>query len=107
MSMTDVRAYHLPYCLEQVSNGKWVILNRRYKPLGMTKSTHIDYEPWAVKLKGLTASVATKISWNNEPAREKIWLYNDGCVPTDSEANMEAYLSRLAVLAKLQVTPDR
>lgn len=73
----------------------------------MTKSTHVDYGPWAVKLKGLTVSVATKLSWNNKPDREKIWLYNDGCVPTDSKANMEAYLSRLATLAKLQVTPDR
>ena len=34
MSMTNTRAIYFPYCLHQVEDKSWVILNRNYKALG-------------------------------------------------------------------------
>ena len=46
---------------------------------------------------------ATKISFKGSTDLDSIYLYNDGCVPTHTAANMTAYLKRLAALAKLKV----
>ncbi len=101
--MTDFRAYFLPYCLEQVSEGKYVVLNRRYKPLGITSSEHVDYELWAVSIEGLTAKVAAQLSCEGKSELAKIWLFKDDCIPTASPKDWDAYQARLSILAKLQV----
>ncbi|MBC8641619.1 hypothetical protein IAG25_32870 [Caballeronia sp. EK] len=62
-----------------------------------------DDHPILVKIKGLTAVRAAKISFKGDTNVELIYLYDDGCVPTDNAANMNAYLARLAVLAKLEI----
>lgn len=54
-------------------------------------------------LKGLTALRAKKMSWKGDESLERIYLYDDGSVPTDSAANWKAYTARLEVLAKLTV----
>jgi hypothetical protein len=102
MATNEFRFFYLPYCIERVSPGKYVILNRKYKPLGITEGDHVDYMPWAVSMK-LTAQTAAKLSWKGDPSLEKIWLYHDGSIPTRSAAHMTAYLERLAILAKLKV----
>ena len=105
MPLGDVRAVHLPYCLERLEDGRYVILNREYKPIGFKTSSWIDYEkyPIAVKFKRLTAKTAEKISARASGNLKEIYLYNDGCVPTRSAKNMEAYLKRLEILAKLKL----
>jgi len=35
--------------------------------------------------------------------QDRIYLYNDGCVPTESTEHMKNYLERLKILAKLKV----
>lgn len=61
-----------------------------------------DY-PIAVKFKGLGAATAARISHEGSTDLDAIYLYNDGCVPTDGAANLNAYLKRLAVFAKLKI----
>ena len=34
---------------------------------------------------------------------DRIYLYNDDCIPTDSAGDMGKYLKRLAILAKLEI----
>jgi len=104
MPLHDFRSVHLPYCLTKQADGKYVVLNREYKPIGFKTKDWIDYEkyPVAVKIKGLTAKVAAKISYKGSVDLENIYLYNDGCIPTKSAKNMQAYLNRLEVLAKLR-----
>jgi hypothetical protein len=94
---------YLPYCIEQVEGIGHVVLNRLYKPLGIHTREHIDYVPYAVTLKDLGPALAAKLSWNGSPDLGHIWLYNGGCVPTDSATHWHAYQARLALLAKLKV----
>jgi hypothetical protein len=58
MSFEDFRAVFLPYCLQKQSDGRYAILNRRYKPVGLTLKEFVKYEdyPVCVELKGLGAS---------------------------------------------------
>jgi hypothetical protein len=108
MPLGEFRAVFLPYCLKKLPDGRYVVLNRRYKPLGFTTKGHVIYEdyPIAVRFKGLTAKVAAKISCRGDTNLDEIHLYHDGSIPTSCAANMQAYLSKLAVLAKLSVVDD-
>lgn len=100
----DGRQLWLPYCLIQLEDGRHIVLNRNYKPLGNPTRDWVKYEtdPGAVKLKGLTASKAKKISYTESPDLSRIYLYNDGCRPDDGAANWTAYSKRLAVLMSLE-----
>ncbi len=101
----EVRYIHLPYCIQRREDGTYIVLNRDYKPLGFKPTELVRYEsyPIKVKLRGLGAATAAKISWRGSRELSAIYLYNDGCIPTSSDANMTAYLARLSHFAKLRV----
>ena len=105
MPLNDFRSVHLPYCLKRLPDGRYVVLNREYKPLGFKTSAQVHYEeyPIAVKFKGLTQKVAAKLSYKGSEDLDSIFLYNDGCIPTRSAQNMQDYLHRLEILAKLKL----
>jgi hypothetical protein len=105
MSIGDFRAVFLPYCLQKQTDGRYAILNRRYKPVGLTLEEFFKYEdyPVCVELKGLGPKTAVKLSYRGDPNVDKIYLYNDGCAPTESAEHMQNYLKRLEILAKLEV----
>jgi len=104
MPLTNIRCTHLPYCLERQDDGRYVVLNREYNPVGFCTTERLDYSkyPVAVKISRLTAKTAARLSYNNDPKIDRIYLYNDGCIPTSSSAHMAAYLQSLAILAKLK-----
>ncbi len=108
MPLKDFRSVHLPYCLLQQPDGRHVVLNREYKPIGFKTKEFLNYEdfPVLVKFKGLTKKVAAKLSWEGSEDVARIFLYDDGSIPTDSVANMSAYLSKLSLLAKLDIVED-
>lgn len=101
---SSIRWTHFPYCIQRQSNGKYVILNRDYKPLGFDTKKHLDYlaYPIDVKFKRFTKMTAAKLSCKGSEDLEAVLLYDDGCVPTKSVKNMKAYLKRLEILAKLK-----
>jgi len=105
---TDFRSVYFPYCIQKQSDGSWVVLNRQYKPVGFNTSEYINYEefPVSAKLQGIGPAVAGKLSYSGEDASDRIYLYNDGCIPTDSKTNMDAYLKKLGILAKLGLTRE-
>lgn len=106
-SFTDVRATCFPYCLQKQQDGRYVLLNRRYKPLGFYTAEFVNYDdfPVALKIEGLSKQVIAKLDWRGEEKDGRIYLYNDSCNPITSSENMTAYLERLAILSKLQVIP--
>ncbi len=102
---TDFRAVYFPYCIERMADGTWVILNRQYKPVGFNTGDFIRYEdfPVSAKLEGIGPGVLKKLAYDGDGGGGKVYLYDDGCVPTHSKANMDAYLKKLAILAKLSL----
>jgi hypothetical protein len=109
MVLSDFRAVFLPYCLEKQADGRYVVLNREYKPVGFLTTEFVTYDqhPVLVKLKGLTAKRAALLSAKGDPGIERIYLYNDACVPTHDNASMKAYLAKLEILAKLKIEGDK
>lgn len=104
--MEEMRSTHMPYCIKKLESGRHIVLNRYYKPLGIRTNDWIDYEshPSATNIK-ITPATARKLDWDGRDNTECIYLYNDGCIPTDGAAHMESYLQRLGVLMKLTHTP--
>jgi hypothetical protein len=51
----------------------------------------------------ITAKDAEKLSWSGSDALDRIYLYSDGCVPTDGKDHLAGYQKRLAVLMALQL----
>lgn len=104
--MSDTfRWMFLPYCLQRQPDGSYVVTNRRYKPIGITRKDHVDYEeyPVRVRFKRLTAVTARALDHAGRENLDAIYLYNDGCVPTASDADWTAYSRRLQRLAGLKV----
>ena len=101
------RRIYLPYCLKRLPDGRHVVLNRKYKPLGIHSDDWIEYEPYAVKFKRLTVKQAGKLSIHGKEEVELIYLYDDGSVPSDNTPHMTRYLAKIALLAKLEFTLDR
>ena len=99
----ELRCTHFPYCLRRTTDGCYILLNRNYKPLGNQSGEWINYDtdPSASPL-NITAAVAKKLSWDGSENLGTIYLYNDGCTPTDSAEHMAAYLKRISVLMKLE-----
>ncbi len=104
----DFRSIFMPYCLQKLPDGSWVVLNRRYKPLGFQSSDWVDYADFSARFHGLGPSTLSRIDKDGKNVDgNRVWLYDDGSVPTGSEEHMKAYLERLAILSKLGVrTPQ-
>lgn len=102
--MSEARAFLFPYCIKQLEDGRYIVLNRNYKPLGVQSGDWVVYEehPSAINLE-ITKSIAEKLSWVGEGCTDTIYLYNDGCIPTDAKEHMNAYLKRLSVLAAVKL----
>lgn len=108
VAATDFRSLFLVYCLQRLADGSYIALNRRYKPLGQASSAWVEYEtaPGRFKFKrALSAAQVVAISWNGNADPDRIFLYNDGCVPTASDADWAAYSARLQRLAGYRVMP--
>ena len=98
--MDEVRRTHFVYCVKRIQDGRYVLLNRHYKPIGqVNRSSWANYEDHAIKLR-ITQKIADRLSWEEHTDINNIYLYNDGCIPTLSNANMESYLKKLAILMK-------
>lgn len=102
----DITALFLPYCLQRIDDGRYVVLNRQYKPLGRTGERWVEYADFAVAIPQLDAAAARQLSHAGSDALDRIFLYRDACKPTASAADWAAYAARLAKLAHLRVTPD-
>jgi len=95
MKLKVLEIYY-PYCLKRIEDGRYVLLNRRYKPLGMMTKDHIGYGPYAVKMK-MTAQMAAKLSWQGSDDVNSIYLYqNHDRVTTPT--GWTAYAERLKYL---------
>ena len=105
MASETIRRIYMPYCLQRLKDGRYIVLNRHYKPLGVISRDWVTYEdhPSALPITGLTVARAKKLSWAESDDLDCIYLYNDGCIPSDSDEYWKAYSERLKLLATLQI----
>lgn len=109
--MSDVsnfRLMFLPYCLLLQADGSYVVCNRRYKPVGNTRTDFVEYEGLHAKARFARKLSTAQIAFLDCLGRtdpERIFLYNDGCIPTSSAAAWAAYSLRLQRLAGYDMTP--
>ena len=102
MAAFEVRQIFMPYCLQRLQDGGYLFLNRRYKPLGVTSDEWVDYDTHPSKFhfaRTLSARQVEALSCRGSADAERIYLYNDGCIPTDSDVAWKAYSVRLQRLA--------
>jgi hypothetical protein len=94
----------LPYCLQKTSDGRWLVLNRNYKPLGVTSKEWVDYDghPDRLMLHSRTvaaiAKAAVRVIADRPSDPGIIYLYDEATMPTESAANWGAYAKRLSLL---------
>lgn len=95
----------LPYCIQRLADGRYIVLNRRYKPVGSFTSNWVVYEddPSACNL-DITPAVAKRLSWNGSEDTDVIHLYADGCLPEDFPEHLQAYAARLQVFMTLKAS---
>ena len=105
MNLKDFRSVYFPYCLEKQPDGRYAVLNRDYNPVGFHTTGRVTYAdfPVLVTLKGLTPALAGEISDDASQDTDRVFLYRDGTNPVLSQENLDAYLDKLALLAKLSL----
>lgn len=103
---SEFRQVFLVYCLDQMADGSYVALNRRYKPVGVSSTEWVDYEALPVGFqfkRALSQRQIAALSCKGDTSAQRIYLYNDGCIPTSSVAHWRAYSERLQRLAGYMV----
>lgn len=102
----DFRAYFMPYCLERRGDDGYAVLNRAYRPLGYWERQGEGGPPPAPFR--ISPKMAATLSHKRSPFVDRIYLYDDDCVPTSSAHAMRDYLTRLErlMMLKLESMPD-
>jgi hypothetical protein len=90
MTMPIFRQVFLPYALMNMRDGRFLPMNREYKPLGPE-----------VRIKGLTPARAARIGLKD--GGNFYFLYDDATQPQSSAENWRRYEQVLEKLMKLEV----
>lgn len=96
----------LPYSLQQQSDGRFVLLDRGYNPLGVDCGMISSYETSSFRLYRLSDKTIDALTNAKAQDPHMIWLYNDASKPVSSQSNMEDYLNKLKLLMKLKIRSD-
>lgn len=76
--------FNLPYTVSEYTPGKYLLLNREYKPLGFMAETGGDGAHYANYEDHLLAGLPGLID-------RDIYFYNDGTAPWENAKNWKAY----------------
>ncbi|WP_071145743.1 hypothetical protein [Bacteroides ihuae] len=114
--MSDFLRTNLPYGIKKNDENKWMIFNRDYLPLGMTRKEEDSFRGNEKKFyfayKGVTEKLLDKLGEGENIKRDEngkiteVWLYNDGTVPTTMNGvvadRWEIYQGKLKLLCLIQ-----
>ena len=97
----------LPYFAERLPDGRYILGNRDYKPIGcISEDDWIDYAKWPISLAlELSPEQAAVMSHCGDANIKRIYFYDDGCKPWESAENDLAYRRRLALFFMLEGMP--
>lgn len=90
---------YLPYCLRPLGENKWVVLNRKYAHIGTNERSNL--ERFAKQLK-ITRKNQEKLSITGNFEGD-ICLYDDKTNPLLSKTNMDDYMVKIKLLAKMEI----
>lgn len=95
---------HFPYCLRRVG-AAWLVLNRNYKPIGMSTRDTVAYEGdrSLVRIDHRSIAAIRRAAYRVQDEggdSETIYFYGGSSVPWRSERDGEAYFARLQPLLK-------
>lgn len=79
MARGNFLSVYMPYCLERLKDGRYLVVNREYKPVGFFTEAAIpnrEEYPVACAILGITPEVATQLSWNGDKNIDKIYLHD-------------------------------
>lgn len=96
----------LIYCLDQMADGSYVALNRRYKPVGVTSVDRVEYENHPVRFnfkRALTPQQIASLSCHGDTSPKRIQLYAGALNPMDSAEHWKVYVHRLERLARYRI----
>jgi hypothetical protein len=85
----------LPYELYPINDGTQVLVNRRYKPIGLRTDDWAEYEKYEHLITSLDAEKLSRLA--HRPSSSG-FLFGDGSAPWRSRENAEKYLVRLKML---------
>ena len=91
---------YMPYCLEKIAEGQYVLLNWHHHPIGWPLEHGLPHDEYPItyEFDELTPAVAASISVNGATNRDRIYLYNSSCLPWSEDKHMVRYRKRLARL---------
>lgn len=96
------RWIYMPYCLKRQANGSYLVLNKKYWPLGCW-----DDNPTAnsIIIPAMNKKLAAALSVNQSDNLEQIYLYSAAPVQHNEPATT-AYLKRVCLLLELSTQPS-
>lgn len=103
---SDFFRVNMPYGMKKREDGKWMLFNRHYKPLGYT--CYIDEkDEFYHRYPDLNEQLLKKLSIDKDDVtrRDKIWFYDDATNPSGLTLDKdlwEEYQAKLALLANLK-----
>lgn len=100
----NLRPY-LPYCIQDMGEGKWIPLNRDYKPIGLARSEFVKYEDFEF-LFLCEEHINFDILWDNGKClgRHGYFLFSDIYKPVGSNLKRYIEILGLAFLTKERVS---
>ncbi len=104
----DLRFTHLPYCLYELEDGRFMVVNRRHKPLGITSHEHFVYEehPSAMYIEGITGELALELDVKRGTVPGYIFLWDGATEAPETKKTTKQYLRRLRKLMTLKMYTD-
>jgi len=97
----------LPYCVKRLDNGRFILLNRHYKPIGMMNTSkwikyEDDYGTFEFKCDPIKDKAVCFLRVNDHSG----FFYDDSCPPHWVEDHATAYFERLRLFGSLPVKDE-
>lgn len=120
MALSDFFRINLPYGLKRNEEGKWLVFNREYIPIGFgdinfTQSIHYENQYTSIPVNNpypkLDAEFIEKlialgniyVEYDSNQTPKYIFLYNDGTNPLNNPKGWTGYFQKIKLLSQLKV----
>lgn len=100
----------MPCYLQKHPAGGWVVYNYNDAPVGLLPGepdfddmSPDEWQEHVIALQGFTPAIQAQVDFQGKPENGVVTLYDKETHPIKNLKNMQSYLQRLSILAKLKV----